>query len=245
MFELNNHLPEMVLIPAGEFIMGSDSDTDSDAYSEELPQHRVVIKSFYLGQYTVTFAEYAAFANTTKRELPGDEGWGRDRRPVINVSWVDAVAYADWLSQQTGRRYRLPSEAEWEYAARAGSTTRYSWGNDIDQDGKLRANCDGCGSQWDDKQTAPVGCFKPNTFGLYDMSGNVSEWVQDCWHSDYLKAPSDGSAWLENNKIDHDRRVLRGGSWNSKPGRLCSAYRDWGYAASRNKTLGFRIAQDR
>ncbi|MET0070049.1 MAG: SUMF1/EgtB/PvdO family nonheme iron enzyme [Candidatus Thiodiazotropha sp.] len=236
--------PEMVLIPEGEFFMGSESEKDGDSYEEEQPQHRVAIKPFYLGKHEVTFAEFAAFANAANRELPDDEGWGREQRPVINVSWEDAVAYAEWLSQQTGKRYRLPTEAEWEYAARAGSTTKYSWGDEIGQDGKVWANCDGCGSQWDGEQTAPVGSFASNGFGLYDMSGNVWEWVQDCWHGDYQGAPPDGSAWLESDKGDCGRRVIRGGSWSYGPRYIRSAGRDRGYPVGRNDDLGFRLAQD-
>jgi formylglycine-generating enzyme required for sulfatase activity len=126
----------------------------------------------------VTFEEYAKFATAVGRKLPEGEGWGTGNRPVINVSWKDAVAYAEWLSEQTGKRYRLPSEAEWEYAAGAGTETKYWWGNEV---GINRANCDGCGSQWDNKQTAPVGSFDANPLGLYDTAGKVFEWVQDCW----------------------------------------------------------------
>ena len=147
-------MPEMVTIPAGSFQMGCVSGRN--CYSNEKPVHSVRIESFELSKYEVTFEEYDAFTDATGRERADDEGWGRGRRPVINVSWDDAVAYTQWLSSQTGVSYRLPSEAEWEYAARAGSMTRYSWGNDI---GRNRANCDGCGSQWDDRQTAPVGSF--------------------------------------------------------------------------------------
>ncbi|MET0070051.1 MAG: formylglycine-generating enzyme family protein, partial [Candidatus Thiodiazotropha sp.] len=236
--------PEMVKIEDGEFAMGSDPDKDSDADEDEQPQHPVSIKPFYLGRYEVTFTEYTAFANATNRDIPDDHGWGRDRRPVINVNWKDAVAYAEWLSKQTGKRYRLPTEAEWEYAARAGSTTRYSWGDEIDQDGKVWANCAGCGSQWDDEQMAPVGSFTPNGFGLYDMSGNVWEWVQDCWHGDYQGAPHDGSAWLESDEGDCGRRVIRGGSWSGGPRFIRSADRFWINPGRRYGTLGFRLAQD-
>ncbi|WP_316368099.1 nSTAND1 domain-containing NTPase [Candidatus Thiodiazotropha sp. CDECU1] len=236
--------PEMVEIEEGEFDMGSDPENDSDAGSDEQPQHHVEIKPFYLGKYEVTFADYTVFANATGRELPDDEGWGRDRRSVINVTWADAVAYAEWLSQQTGKRYRLPTEAEWEYAARAGSTTNYSWGDDIRQDNKVWANCDGCGSQWDGKQTAPVGSFEPNAFSLYDMAGNVWEWTQDCWHDDYQNAPSDGSAWLESEQVICGRRVVRGGSWNGVPRSLRSAYRVRFNPVVRFDFLGFRLAQD-
>ena len=196
-------MPEMVVIPAGSFRMGCLS---GDCYRNE-PVHSVSIESFELSKYEVTFEEYDAFTDATGRERANDRGWGRGRRPVINVSWDDAVAYTQWLSSQTGERYRLPSEAEWEYAARAGSTTKYSWGNDI---GRNRANCDGCGSRWDDRQTAPVGSFSANRWGLHDMHGNVWEWVQDCWNGNYRGAPTDGSAWESG---DCSERVLRGGSW--------------------------------
>src|SRR5205823_12154354 len=132
---------------------------------------------------------------------PSDYGWGRGRRPVINVSWDDAKAYAAWLANRTGKAYRLLSEAEWEYAARAGTTTVYFWGDAI---GNNNANCDGCGSQWDKRQTAPVGSFKSNAFGLYDMAGNVWQWVQDCYHADYQGAPTAGSEWTSG---DCSRRV--------------------------------------
>ncbi|MES9943630.1 MAG: SUMF1/EgtB/PvdO family nonheme iron enzyme [Candidatus Thiodiazotropha sp.] len=237
-------IPEMVKIEGGAFDMGTDPEKDSAADSNEQPQHHVEIKPFYLGKHEVTFADYTAFANATGRELPDDEGWGRKQRPVINVTWADAVAYAEWLSQQTGRRYRLPTEAEWEYAARAGSTTKYSWGDEIDQDGKVWANCRGCGSQWGGKQTAPVGSFEANAFGLYDMAGNVWEWTQDCWHDDYQNAPSDGSAWLESEQGECDPRVIRGGSWINAPWSLRSADRDWDYPDGRVNYLGFRLAQD-
>ena len=199
--------PEMVVIPAGTFLMGSP-ENEKERFEDEVPQHEVTLeKPFALGKYPVTFEDYDRFAKAPERGKPGDEGWGRGRRPVINVSWKDAAAYAEWLSEQTGKRYRLPSEAEWEYAARAGTTTAYWWGNEI---GQNRANCDGCGSQWDNKQTAPVGSFKPNAFGLYDTAGNVWEWVQDCWNENYAGAPTDGSAWEEG---DCSQRVLRGGAW--------------------------------
>ena len=153
---------------------------------DEHPVHTVRVESFELSKYEVKFEEYDRFTAATGRNPAGDSGWGRGRRPVIRVSWEDAVAYTRWLSEQTGERYRLPSEAEWEYAARAGSVTKYSWGNEI---GHSRANCDGCGSQWDDRQTAPVGSFGPNGWGLHDMHGNVWEWVQDCWNGSYRRSP--------------------------------------------------------
>ncbi len=232
--------PEMVRIPAGKFMMGSENGG-----KDERPPHMVTIsRSFYLGKYEVTQEEFNRFTESTGRELPADEGWGGGVRPVINVSWEDAVAYAEWLSQQTGKRYRLPTEAEWEYAARAGTNTKYWWGDDIQQDGQVWANCDGCGSEWDGKQTAPVGSFEPNGFGISDTAGNVWEWVQDCWHPGYQGAPADGSAWLEADKGDCGRRVIRGGSWGSDPRGLRSADRSGFTPDGRGNGLGFRLAQD-
>jgi formylglycine-generating enzyme required for sulfatase activity/serine/threonine protein kinase len=227
--------PEMVVIPAGTFRMG---DLIGGGNADEKPVHSVTVKSFALGKTEVTFAEYDVFASATNRSLPKDEGWGRGSRPVIHVNWEDATAYSAWLSKKTGKSYRLPSESEWEYAARAGSTKKYSWGNDI---GRNNAVCNGCGSQWDAKQTAPVGSFKANDFGLLDMHGNVFEWTQDCWNGSYAGAPSDGSAWT---RRDCNRRVLRGGSWFYIPGYLRSASRVWFTASTRFNISGFRVAQD-
>ena len=160
--------PEMVVVPVGSFQMGQGG-----AEKDEVPVRSVRIqKSFAIGRYEVTFDEYDQFVKAKNLEFPSDEGWGRGRRPVINVSWYEAVEYAKWLSEQTGKRYRLPTEAEREYAARGGKQTSYWWGNDFLEG---MANCKDCGSQWD-KKTAPVGSFKPNPFGLYDTAGNVWEW---------------------------------------------------------------------
>lgn len=231
--------PEMVVIPAGEFWMGSDKSRDPQAFDVELPRHRVSIaRRFALARYPVTFAEYDRFAEAMSRGLPDDVDWGREKRPAINVSWEDAVVYCAWLSEQTGRRYRLPTEAEWEYAARAGTESHYWWGEEA---GKNNANCDGCGSEWDGKQTAPVGAFRPNPWGLHDMLGNVREWVRDCWHESYEGAPADGSAWEAG---DCPRRVVRGGSWYTKPENLRSATRDRNGPDYRTNTIGFRLAQD-
>jgi len=163
---------------------------------------------------------------------------------VINVSWDDAVAYAEWLSKETHKHFRLASEAEWEYAARGGTQTAYWWGDEIRRDGKVWANCDGCGSKWDLKQTAPVGSFAENPFGLQDTAGNVWEWVQDCWHKNYVGAPTDGSAWGSEAGGDCGRRVVRGGAWNNAPEFLRSAGRTRSDADSRYLYLGFRLAQD-
>ncbi len=227
--------PEMVRIPAGRFRMG---DIQGGGGSNEKPVHRVSVSEFAMGRYEVTFAEYDKFAQATGREKPDDEGWGRGNRPVINVSWNDAVAYAEWLSQQTGKEYRLPTEAEWEYAARAGTKTKYWWGNKI---GNNRANCDGCGSRWDEKQTAPVGSFAANPFGIYDTVGNVWEWVVDPWHSNYKNAPNDGQSWETGG--DNSSRVLRGGSWKDGQRYLRTAYRGDLAPDYRYDHFGFRVVR--
>ena len=170
-------------------------------------------------------------------------GWGRESRPVIHVSWTDAQEYVTWLSSQTGQAYRLLSEAEWEYVARAGSAAAYSWGNAI---GNGRANCSDwrsanqgfCDDQW--AYTAPVGSFEPNDFGVYDMHGNVAEWVEDCWNDSYEGAPSDGSPWLAG---DCRRRVYRSGSWQLSPRMVRSTSRGRNTIGSRMDSRGFRIAR--
>lgn len=232
--------PEMVHIPAGTFMMGSP-ESEKDRKPDEGPQREVTIAAFEIGKYEITFDEYGAFAQATNRVLLDVRGWGLGKRPVIYVSWDDAKAYVKWLSEQTGKQYRLPTEAEWEYAARAGTQTRYWWDNDI---GNNNAVCDGCGSQWDNKYTAPVGSFKANTFDLHDTAGNVWEWVEDCWHDDYRNAPTDGSAWLDANGGNCNRRVTRGGSWGNSPLRLRSAVRSRGDTDFTNASVGFRVARD-
>jgi formylglycine-generating enzyme required for sulfatase activity len=229
--------PEMIVIPAGSFTMGSPM-TEQGRDSDEGPQHKVVIaKRFAVSKFDVTFADWDACVSVGGCPKATDSAFGRDTRPVINVTWDDAQQYAAWFSKMTGQRYRLLTEAEWEYAARAGSTTVYSWGDGI---GKGNANCNGCGSEWDNRQTSPVGSFKPNKFGLYDMAGNVWQWVQDCYHDDYQGAPTDSSEWTGG---DCSRRVVRGGSWNSYPRDLRSARR-YGYASdSRYRPLGFRVGR--
>ncbi len=235
--------PQMVIIPSGVFKMGSAAG-DANADSDEFPAHNVSIsKDFAIGRCEVTHEAFARFAEATGRELPPDNGWGRGRQPVTDVAWQDAVAYTEWLSEQTGKRYRLPTEAEWEYVARAATDTKYWWGDDIQQDGQVWANCRGCGSQWDGKQTAPVSSFDPNAFGVYDTAGNVWEWVQDCWHEDYQGAPAGGSA-LQADRGDCGRRVIRGGSWSDVPRYLRSAFRYWNIPDFRDNGLGFRLAQD-
>jgi len=230
--------PEMIVVPAGEFIMGS-SDDDKSRYNNEGPQHSVLFsKPFAVSKFEVTFDDWdacVAYGNCDPNI--SDSGLGRGRHPVINVGSDDAQRYVTWLSKMTGKSYRLLSEAEWEYAARAGRQTAYSWGDEI---GSGNANCAGCGSQWDSRQTAPAGSFAPNAFGLYDMHGNVWEWVQDCFNGDYNGAPANGSAWRTG---DCSRQVIRGGSWQSVPRDLRSAVRGRGPSGGRGSGLGFRIAR--
>jgi len=236
--------PEMVVVPAGEFMMGSPP-TENNRMPDEGPQHRVTIaRPFAVSKYDVTFNDWDACASVggcSREGRAGDVDWGRDTRPVIYVSWDDAQQYVAWLSQMTGKPYRLLSDAEFEYAARAGTQTVYPWGDDI---GKNKANCDGCGSQWTGSagtwQTAPVGSFAPNRFGLYDMVGNVWKWVQDCYHPNYNGAPTDGSTWTGG---DCTARVVRGGFWGGGPEYVRPAFRDRTSSNDRNYTLGFRVGR--
>jgi formylglycine-generating enzyme required for sulfatase activity len=236
--------PEMVVVPAGEFMMGSE-----DLYEAERPAHKVTIaKPFAIGRFSVTFDEWdgciahgaCAYSEDHRGafQVASDIGWGRGRRPVILVSWDDLKEYLAWLTKQTGKTYRLPTEAEWEYAARAGSTTKYPWGDEI---GIGNANCDGCGSQWGGKQTAPVGSFKPNAFGIFDMQGNVWEWVEDCNHDNYKGAPTDGSAWVAN--CAPGFRVVRGNSWSRDARYPASVTRTSFPSGGGNAELGFRVAR--
>ena len=236
--------PEMVVIPAGRFrirCLSNDQahavgrDRGQDCSEDEKPVHEVTItQPFAFSVHEVTFEDYDRFTYPKK---VSDRRWGRGRRPVITVSWNDARDYVDWLSRRTRAEYRLPSEAEWEYAARAGTTTKYSWGDAI---GVNRANCDRnrCGDHF--KRTAPVGSFRANGFGLYDMHGNVSEWVADCWNESYDGAPADGRAWLRG---DCDHRVSRGGAWYFNPGVLRAARRLYDPHGLRLYRNGFRAAR--
>ena len=198
-FQDCDECPKMVVVPSGSFRMGSPARERGP--SDERPLHRVRIDyQFAVGVYEVTFAEWYACVDgggcgSYVPDIP-DDSWDRKNRPVINVSWDDAQSYVRWLSARTGKSYRLLSEAEWEYVARAGTETAYSWGDSI---GVNRANCYGCGSAWDREQTAPVGSFTANTWGVYDMHGNVLEWVLDCPNESYKGAPTDGSAWTSGN----------------------------------------------
>ena len=232
--------PEMIVVPAGEFMMGSPT-TENGRYDDEGPQHGVsIVAPFAVSKFDVTFADWDACAGVggcSQEGRANDAGWGRGTRPVIYVSSDDAQQYVAWLSRMTGKAYRLLSESEWEYAARAGSTTTFYWGDAI---GKENGNCNGCGSQWDGRQTSPVGSFKPNAFGLYDMAGNVWQWVQDCYHDNYRGAPTDGSARITG---DCSRRVMRGGAWLNIPQDLRSAYRNSNPPGDRGYIVGFRVGR--
>ena len=243
--------PMMVVIPAGRFRMGCVSGIH--CVDSEKPVHEVSFaKPFALSMYEVTFEDYDKFTYPNQVD---DQGWGRGRRPVINVSWDDATEYAAWLSTQTGKRYRLPTEAEWEYAARAGSITMYHFGNSASHlcrygnylDASLRRDylehdvekdsCfDGVG-----EGTAEVGRYEPNSYGLHDMHGNVNEWVEDCWNDNYAGAPGDGSARTSG---DCRWRVIRGGSWSDMSWILRSAGRIEDSRSHRFRYIGFRLAQD-
>ncbi len=224
--------PRMVRVPKGCFRMG---DIQGGGDFNEQPVHHVCLDAFAVGVTEVTFDEYDRFAAATGRSKPDDENWGRGTRPVIHVSWNDALAYTAWLSEQTGQSYRLPTEAQWEYAARAGTETKYWWGNKI---GLNRANCYSCGSLWDGKQTAPVSSFEPNPFGLHDTAGNVWEWT--C--SKYAEKHN-GSERRCIKKNVVKTPVLRGGSWYYGPRILRAAYR-YGYRLDgRSGDLGFRVVR--
>ena len=240
----------MVVVPAGSYLMGSPS-SEVAPWAGEGPQHRVTLReSFAVGAYEVTFEEWdvCVSAGGCAGYAPDDEGWGRDRRPVINVSWEDAQRFVAWLRNETGKPYRLLSEAEWEYVARAGTTTpfhtgstistsqaNYFWGSSYDS-GKWSTNTTGVNR----RQTLEVGSFAPNSFGLYDMHGNVAEWVEDCWNDSYRGAPSDGSAWESG---ECDLRLVRGGSWNMIPVGIRSGNRDYLWADRYKDDVGFRVAR--
>jgi formylglycine-generating enzyme required for sulfatase activity/uncharacterized caspase-like protein len=238
--------PEMVVVPAGSFTMGSPV-REEDRSENEGPQRQVTIaNTFGVGKYEVSFAEWDACVSAGGcSHRPSDEGWGRGKRPVINVSWGDITKeYLPWLSRTTGKNYRLLTEAEWEYAARAGTTTPFSWGSSIST---KQANYNGeytygGGAKGEyRKQTVPVDSFAANPWGFYNVHGNVWEWVQDCWHDSYDGGPTDGSAWVAN--CSENKRVLRGGSWINSPNYLRVASRIRYDPAYRHTSLGFRVAR--
>ena len=248
--------PEMVVIPGGTFTQGSPP-SEKGRYDAEGPQRRVSVRSFALGKTEVTFAQWDACVSSGGcRYRPRDEGWGRGSRPVFNVSWEDAQAYVSWLNRKVeGAPYRLPSESEWEYAARAGTQSSRYWGNgESGQCAHANGGDQAARRKYSDwsvascndgyVHTSPVGSFSANRFGLFDMLGNVLEWVEDCWNGNYSGAPRNGSPWRSG---DCSKAVLRGGSWNIGPDFLRSAYRGWAWRAHRSFPLhpgyGFRVAR--
>jgi len=221
--------PDMVALTGGEFVMGSRDD------ASEQPTHRVTVRPFLIGKYPVTVAEWKACVAAGGCEaVPTRED---DAMPIDNVSWTDAQKFAAWLSVATGKAYRLPSESEWEYAARAGTQTKYWWGNEVKPG---MASCKGCGEPYDARQPLRVGSFAANPFGVYDMAGGVAEWVADCWHRDYQGAPATGAAW---EAADCRSHVLRGGSWRNDPSYLRASSRDQYDTGVRYVTHGFRVAR--
>jgi len=234
----------MVVIPAGSFVQGSPPD-EPERDSNEGPQRTVDLPAFAMGQTEVTFDQWdACVADGGCSHNPSDAGWGRGDRPVIYVSWDDAQEYVAWLTNRTGQDYRLPSESEWEYATRAGTTGRFNTGDCITTDqAKFRGTSPaaGCPTGIYREQTMPVASFAPNAFGLYDTHGNVFELVQDCANDGYVGAPTDGSAWMTGNCI---YSVRRGGSFNHPGGFLRSAYRSTGITINAGNFVGgFRVAR--
>ena len=220
---------EMVKIPTGSFLMGS-VDNDESAYRNEKPQHPVNLQEFYLGKYPITQEQYQAIMGNNPSYFENNP-----KNPVENISWNDAQSFCQNLSEKTGKKYRLPSEAEWEYACRAGTQTRYYFGDDVTQLGEYA---------WyyghSDSKTHPVGEKKPNNWGLYDMYGNVREWCEEGWHKNYEEAPKDGTAWNDNHS-QTNCRVVRGGSWNGYPKHCRSAYRSCNTPDDQDYSIGFRV----
>lgn len=251
--------PEMVIVPPGSFMMGSPR-TPRGRYEDESPRHEAMIGyPLAVGVFEVTFAEWEACVSDRGCDgyWPDDEGMGRGRQPVINVSWEDARGYVAWLSEQTGKAYRLLSETEWEYVARAGTESAWHWGDDAAEQCRHANGFDrnlaeelgaeevrtgvvpaSCFDGYD--RVAPVGSFQPNGFGLHDVSGNVWEWTDDCWNESHAGAPADGSARTRGYCVP---RVVRGGSWNNPPGLLRSAFRDGIPRENRGFNVGFRVAR--
>lgn len=239
--------PEMVVIPQGTFQMGCL--TGDNCPDEQLPVHEVSIADFAIGRFEVTFAEYDSFAKATESRMPDDFGWGRELQPVVNVSWDDARKYVAWLSKETGESYRLPSEAEWEYAARADSKTGFSFGNDLSKLCEYANHADSstefkwrytCCSDGVPAKPAKVGLYLANSWGLHDVHGNVWEWVEDCWQENYAEAPVDGKASIREGCVN---RVVRSGSFTSNNDMVNSSYRIHSQANYPGHVFGFRVAK--
>jgi formylglycine-generating enzyme required for sulfatase activity len=218
----------MNMLRGGTFMMGSNDDPT------EKPIHRVALKPFAISRYPISVREWNECAAA---KACGFVATGKDGAPVTNVSWSDAEQFVNWLAGTTHRPYRLPSEAEWEYAARGGTQTKYWWGNKFEPG---LADCKGCTDIAAAEQPVRVGSFKPNPFGLYDMGGSVAQWVEDCWHGNYRGAPSDGSPWIESGCVSH---VIRSGSWQNDSWYVRPASRDAYDTNVRYPTHGFRVAR--
>ena len=227
--------PQMIPIPAGKFRMGNASGLISP---DEAPRHAVNVPAFAMSVYEITYAEYDVFAGATGRKKPDSSGWDRKTHPVTDVSWDDALAYTRWLSKQTGKKYRLPSEAEWEYAARAGTRGSFGWGT---SKGSGNAHCFDCGSDLSTNKPAKVGSYKPNPFGLYDTAGNLYEWVHDCYHRNYQGAPDDGSVWEGG---DCSVRVVRGGAYRSPASSMRVENREKFPSGKGQYNVGIRIVRE-
>ena len=227
--------PEMVVVPAGKFVMGAVKGK-----KRAKPAHDVTIaKSFAISKYEITWDEWeACMADGGCTREPDDHKWGKGKQPVINISWKHANNYVKWLSKMTGNTYRLATEAEWEYAARAGTSTNYWWGDKLK---KKYANCRKCGTEWSGKQSAPVGSFPPNQWGIHDMHGNIWEWTADCWNPNHEGAPTDGSVRSEG---DCAKRVVRSGSWYYYPKLAHSQSRDKFAADLFSYNIGIRPVRE-
>jgi formylglycine-generating enzyme required for sulfatase activity len=227
--------PEMVWLPQGQAMLG-DASVEGDSRARIAVNYRLAV-----GRFEVTFAEWdACVTDGGCRRRPHDAGWGRGSQPVINVSWTDAQQYVAWLSRRTGGHYRLLTDAEWEYAARAGTDARYWWG---DQPGRGEANCADCGSKWDGRRAAPIGRFAPNPFGLYDMHGNVAEWVEDCYRERAVGWAAIGRAATSGCGSSADTRVVRGGAWYASARSARSSFRSSAAADHTDNGIGFRVAR--
>lgn len=226
--------PEMIVVPGGDFQMGSTSSR----YNEERPRHNVKVKSFAVSKHEITFEQYYAYAEATGKRKPDNLYLDATTHPVVFISWDDAYNYTKWLSKETGKRYRLASEAEWEYMASTGKKTPFWWGYDEEPN---RAHCFGCGSAFDPRKQTKIGSFKPNAFGIYDTAGNVAEWVHDCWHDNYKDAPSYAEVWEGG---DCSFRVARGGAFSSPPQSLRNQRRDKFKSDKLYDHIGIRVVRD-
>ena len=234
--KIGGEAPLMIVVPAGQFDMGSPN---SSSYTSERPRHKVTIeKPFAVSVHEITFEEFEKYAKAEKREIPNNLYMEKKTHPVIFITWDEAFYYTKWLSKQTGGKYRLPSEAEWEYFASTGKRSTFWWGYKEEAN---KAHCFGCGTGLDPRKPTKIGSFKPNAFGLYDTAGNVSEWVYDCWHKNYNNAPDTGEVWEGG---DCHRRTVRGGAYSSPIQSLRNARRDSYPSTTKQDHIGIRIVRD-